>query len=70
LNQKNKKMKYKVTNIEYDTDGEDVDLPEELTITVENSEELEHEEIVEYISDEISNQTGVCHNGFSIDPEI
>mgnify|MGYP003404811040 CR=1 FL=1 len=56
--------KYKVTNIKYDTDGEEIDLPKELEIEV--LEELETEdEIIDYISDEISNITGFCHMGFS-----
>ncbi len=57
-------MKYTVTNISYDTDGEVVDLPTTLEIDVP-SEITDREEVEEYISDEISNITGFCHNGFS-----
>ena len=42
-------MKYKAFNIQYDTDGEDNDLPKEIEIE---------------IPDEISNKTGFCHLGF------
>jgi hypothetical protein len=57
--------KYKVTDIKYDTDGEEIDLPKELEIEV--LEELETEDdFFDYISDEISNITGFCHNGFSV----
>ena len=56
--------KYKVIDIEYDTDGQEVDLPKELEIEIEENLETE-EEIVDYLSDEISNITGFCHFGFS-----
>jgi len=60
---------YIVTNIKYDTDGAKVKLPKTLTITV--PEDIsDPDEVVEYISDEISNETGYCHMGFSITPEI
>lgn len=62
-------MKYTITDIQYDTDGEDVKLPSELTINVPE-EITEPEEIDDYISDEISNVTGFCHKGFSTNPEI
>ena len=61
--------KYKATNIKYDTDGEQVDLPSVIEVEVPNDME-DFFEIEEFISDEISNQTGFCHNGFSIDPEL
>jgi hypothetical protein len=58
-------MKKTVLNIQYDTDGEDVKLPEELEIEVPN-DLTDQEEILEYLSDEISNMTGFCHFGFSV----
>lgn len=58
-----------VTDIKYDTDGEQVDLPKELKILVPEIVEG-YEEIEEFISDEISNITGFCHFGFSTTPEI
>lgn len=48
-------MKVKVFNIDYDTDGEEVDLPQELTLEVTSLSELE---------DKISDETGFCHWGF------
>ena len=57
-------MKYIISNIEYDTDGEDINLPEELEIDVPN-ELKDADEIDDFISDEISNITGFCHKGFS-----
>lgn len=62
-------MKYTVSNIKYDTDGEDVQLPEELIINVPE-DVTDPYEIDEFISDEISNLTGFCHKGFSTTPEI
>ena len=63
--------KYLVKNIQWDTDGEDVDLPNELEIILPDDEELNSpEEIEEYISNEITNETGFCHFGFSTEPEI
>ena len=63
--------KYLVKNIQWDTDGEDVDLPNELEIILPDDEELNSpEEIEEYISNEITNETGFCHFGFATEPEI
>ena len=63
--------KYLVTNIEWDTDGEDVDLPNELEIILPDDEELTSpEEIEHYISEAITNETGFCHFGFATEPEI
>lgn len=63
--------KYLVTDIEWDTDGEDVDLPNELEIILPDDEELNSpEEIEEYISNEITNETGFCAFGFATEPEI
>lgn len=57
-------MKYLVTNIDYDTDGENIDLPKELEIDVPNN--LDENDISEFISNKISDITGFCHNGFNI----
>jgi len=61
-------MKYTVTDIQYDTDGEEVDLPTELEIEVPN--DLEGQEADDFISDKISDVTGFCHKGFSTSPDI
>ena len=61
-------MKKRVFDIEYDTDGEVVDLPTELEITVPDSvDHADEYEVDEYVSDEISNITGFCHNGFQME---
>ena len=56
-----------VSNILYDVDSpSDADgLPETLTITIPHYIEVEERE--EFISNEISNLTGFCHNGFVAD---
>ena len=61
-------MKYTVTDIQWDTDGEDLDLPTELTVDIPNEDfvNMDEEEIDEFISDEISNITGFCHFGYSL----
>lgn len=50
----------KAVNIEWDTDGEDVDLPTEIEIPEGLTDE---EEISDYLSD----LTGYCHLGFYLD---
>lgn len=57
-------MEVTAFNIKYDTDGEQVDLPEELTFYIPNEEEIEN--ISDIVSDKISNETGFCHLGFEI----
>jgi hypothetical protein len=49
----------KAINIEWDTDGEDIDLPTEIGIPEGMTDE---EEISDYLSDE----TGFCHYGFEL----
>ena len=61
--------KFIVTNIKYDTDGRSIKLPKTLTIVVPN--DIDGSEAIEqYISDEISNQTGYCHFGYATTPKI
>lgn len=56
---------YLITNIHYDTDGEEIDLPKSLTIVV--PDDIEEDELGDYLSDEVSNETGYCHYGFTIE---
>jgi hypothetical protein len=53
-----------VTYIDWDTDGEAVDLPERLLITIPEHMEEDIEEIEDYVSDTITEDTGFCHKGF------
>jgi hypothetical protein len=62
-------MKYIVSSIKYDMDGEDIDIPGILEIDVPD-DLTDPYDMLEFISDEISNITGFCHTGFYTDPEI
>ena len=53
-------MKRYAVNIIWDTDGEDIDLPTEIEIPDYLIED-------EDISDFITEATGFCHNGFTIE---
>ena len=55
--------KFKVWDISWDTDGEDVDLPTELTVVVPE-EVFASDGEEDYISDWLSDEYGFCHNGF------
>ena len=57
-------MKFLVTDIKYDTDYID-DLPKEIIVDVPN--DVHKELIDDYVSDQISNITGFCHFGFSME---
>ena len=59
--------KHVVYNIEYDTDGEKVELPDRREI--ELPDDTDPEDVEELLSDEISNITGFCHFGFLIEGE-
>jgi hypothetical protein len=59
-----------LTDIQYDTDEEEVDsLPSEMTVlipaSITSEEEAEH-----FLSEHISNATGWCHQGFTVDPPL
>jgi hypothetical protein len=56
-------MKYVITNILYDTDGEEIELPKKLVIDVPK----DCEDVEGFLCDEISNVTGFCHFGFKFE---
>ena len=59
--------RYRVYNIQWDTDGEDIDhLPTHLTSEIEfyNDTNYSDNEITEMISDDITDRIGFCHFGF------
>lgn len=58
-------MKARAYDIEYDTDGFQVDLPTILTFEIPKDLK-DDDEIEDFVSDEISNQTGYCHFGFDL----
>ena len=55
----NRTTKYRVTEVQWDTDGYDVDLPREFVVELEPSEDSEL-----LLSDWLSDTTGYCHHGF------
>lgn len=59
-------VKFRVYDIDWDTDGEDVDLPNEVVVTVPGDVYADAGSS-SYISDWLSDEYGFCHNGFLID---
>ena len=57
-------MIYLVTDIDWDTDGEVIDLPSKLEIDI--PDDMDSEDIEDYVSDSISDTTGFCHYGFQL----
>lgn len=58
------KTTYRVFNIKWDTDGETVELPEQLEIDIYLATDTDDELIEDIISEEITEVTGWCHDGF------
>ena len=60
-----------VKNIKYDTDGvKGLGLPKTIKFIIPDEIDVNDKEAVEqFLSDEISNQTGYCHLGFTIEGE-
>jgi hypothetical protein len=56
-----KMKKYSAYNINYDTDGNNIDLPKSMIISAENFEEAQMTG-----ADQISDKTGWCVNSFQI----
>lgn len=55
-------MKIIITNISWDIDGEDIELPTELYL---NFSDMSKEDIDDdFLSDYLSDTYGWCHNGF------
>lgn len=62
-----KDLYVKIFNIDYDTDGDieiENELPDEFETTISMFDDEGDDELVEYISDYISDETGYCHKGF------
>mgnify|MGYP006299064471 CR=1 FL=1 len=60
-------LTYKCTEIQYDTDGEDVDLPTEIQIELserEVSDDDDYTNIEILLADAISDETGWCVESF------
>lgn len=60
-------MKVKAFNIEYDTDGLDVELPNELILDLEDDleDDLDEDELFEVLSDKIADETEYLVNSFN-----
>jgi len=52
-----------VFSIDWDTDGEEVDLPARLLVPIPEHM-TDEEEVEDYISDTITEDTAFCHKGF------
>lgn len=63
-------LTYAVGNIEWDTDGEDIedlDLPESIVLSVALEKGDDRDVAEDYISDYLSDTFGYCHFGFSLE---
>lgn len=61
-------VEYVVSNIDWDSDGSDVELPSGVTIDVPTYIEDEgRDSVEEWISDVLSDEYGFCHFGFSFE---
>lgn len=54
--------KVKIFDIHYDTDNQEIDLPETLYMEFDNN--VDEEEMLDEISNYISDHTGFCHKRF------
>ena len=66
-------MKYVCTNIQWDTDGDDMilsELPKSITVEVPVDVTLNEDELMDFLSDLLSDETGWCHYGFDYTPEV
>lgn len=59
-----KKIKFLVTNLQWDTDGEEVDLPATVSLDVDE-DELAGRDTAVCLGDILSELYGYCHRGFS-----
>lgn len=57
---------YNVFNIQWDTEGEEVELPNHIIVNVPESNQLSCD-IIDFIGDYITNEFGFCHFGFEFD---
>lgn len=57
-------MKVKVFDIDWDTDGEDVELPLEIELEIDDKFVNDEDELSEVICDYLSDEYGFCHFGF------
>jgi hypothetical protein len=58
-------MIHEVNSIQWDTDNENVDLPTTLKVNVPDGI-TERDDVIEYISNQITEMTDFCHFGFTL----
>jgi hypothetical protein len=61
-------MTYIAYDIEWDTDGEELDLPKEIKVDIPNGDliKMPREEVFDFIGNRISEEVGFCHFSFSL----
>ena len=59
-------MIFEIVNIQWDSEGEIIEPKMKIEIADNELAEMDRDEIEQYISDELSNQSGYCHFGFEI----
>ena len=52
------------TNIQWDTDGEELSLPTNVVMLVDK--DLNNDELLDVVSDKLSDEVGFCHFGFDV----
>lgn len=76
MSKNTEELVFVVTDIEWDTDGENDDLPTTINVPIrellydgEDLDDVSIEELKERVGDYISDETGFCHFGFTIENE-
>ena len=62
----NKYFRVKIFDIKYDTDGEEIDLPQEILVWV-REDCLDSSLDDDLLGDLISDETGFCHLGYKVE---
>ena len=55
-----------IYDIKWDTDGEEADLPTEIDKTFDGYKDITDEDLLDEISDWLSDEYGYCHDGFQV----
>ena len=58
------RLTYKVSEIIWDTDGQECDLPTECLVNILVSSDMTEDDIEDSISDAITDMVSFCHKGF------
>lgn len=60
------KIKVLIYNIEWDTDGEEANLPNQIEYVFGCYNDISDEDLLDEISDWLTNEYGYCHKGFNV----